>query len=73
MTDLCNIEHTILLVGDFNLPNLHWENGMPKKSNTTSNKEKVITQFFETFSFKQLVTFNTRQKNILDLILTNNE
>jgi len=56
------------VVGDFNYPDIDWEE--MTSSTTTSGK------FVETVAendLKQKVTFNTRDKNILDLVLIQDE
>ena len=57
----------MLIVGDFNFPDIDWQRL------TASSGGYEFLQFTLDLNFKQLVKEPTRQKNFLDLILTNNE
>ena len=64
---LSHVRHSVLLVGDFNLPHINWyTNHIPK--------DLMHQTFLECFScngFSQLNNFSTRGDAILDLVLTN--
>ena len=57
---------TSIIYGDFNLPGINWINGLG-----ISSVEKYFYSFTQKNGLLQLVNFNTRNSNILDLILTN--
>ena len=66
-----NINKTILLQGDFNLPHINWER---KAHKVGSSQKELSEQLLETcsqFNLEQMITTPTRQMNILDLFLTN--
>ena len=64
--DNLGLEKPVIILGDFNLSNINWDN--LKGSNST--EDKFINCFQNNF-LEQLVNFKTRGNNILDLILTN--
>jgi hypothetical protein len=57
----------LLLVGDFNIPDINWD--FPNCS--ASSKESDFLLFSNDAGLQQINRFQTRGKNILDLILTN--
>ena len=57
----------IFLVGDFNLPNFDWINQIPLSADQLYLK---IYEIMNDLFFTQVNTFVTRDKNILDLVLT---
>ncbi|CAG2244297.1 unnamed protein product [Mytilus edulis] len=70
----------IILTGDFNLPDIDWDeedsNGgyTIKSSHNYSNEiNKLALDIVEEHCLQQCVTEPTREKNILDLVLTTNE
>lgn len=68
-----NLEKTLstketLIIGDFNLPNIHW--GDVKGSGHASEK---MTEFIKDNFLYQLVQKPTRGDNILDLVITTHE
>jgi len=69
LTDIVkNVGPNSLLIGDFNLPSIDWDNG------TANNKERPFLEATEEKFLTQLVDFPTQVKgNILDLVLTNAE
>ena len=67
LTALCNIDHTIAIVGDLNLPKMEWY--IPCCPNC--NIHNPFLRFVMENSLSQLVDFATRDNNILDVILTN--
>ena len=63
--------HSIILGGDFNLPDWDWTtNSLKPGCNYVSNHEKLI-DIIEDHSLHQHVKTSTRGDNILDLLLTN--
>ena len=64
-------EYTIIILGDFNFPNL-W-----KVDNNhvvaTSDSEKKLMQFMNTNFLSQYIDVATREMNILDLFISNND
>ena len=71
LTELCEILRTVdentLLIGDFNLPGIDWEEEQSKDS-----KGRELLDIATEGGMQQLVNFPTHTKgNILDLVLTN--
>ena len=67
-----NPNHTIIVGGDFNLPDINWEHNCVSAS---SSKKKLHDSFLSTLAdhnLSQMVTEPTREDHILDLMLTNN-
>jgi len=58
-----------LIVGDFNLPYINWNNGI----SIGHQLNKQFVEYFTDFGYSQLVNFPTRSGNILDLIFTDND
>ena len=56
--------HNILIYGAFNID---WSNGT-----WTNTIDKMFYDFTHKYALKQIVTFYTRDSNIVDIILTNN-
>lgn len=65
---LSGVDHNTIIVGDFNLSDVSWENNSSK--NPT---DKIFLDFLSSSSLKQLVKFPTRRENIIDLIIANEE
>lgn len=72
---------TILLCGDFNMPNIHWthaderEGDNQLKSSTVATPTLLDTAFLSLvneYDLNQYVSFPTRANNFLDLLFTNN-
>ena len=62
-----------VIMGDFNLPGINWsENQSNLKERASSNSNTLLLEFMENNLLSQYVKQPTRQKNILDLFLTNN-
>ena len=59
----------IILLGDFNLPNIDWSSDGPTPS-TGSGNVTLMCDIVNDFNLLQLVHTPTRQQNILDLVLT---
>ena len=66
---LCDTISPTIIVGDFNLPLYNWnDNTFPNYPSTYCEFENSLCQN----SLIQLITFPTRNNNLLDLLLTNN-
>jgi hypothetical protein len=65
--------NNIILMGDFNLPSINWENGTIKPSPQygTCINQKMLDIMSDN-NMEQIVTEPTRENNILDLCFTNN-
>ena len=76
MGDKINTHH-IIVTGDFNLPNVNWDNNSTSSRDGYSKKaaDKLV-KFSEDHGFSQLVTEPTRiqgdAESILDLVFSNN-
>ena len=68
MSRIINTPESTIFYGDLNLPGIDWFN---RSSQTTI--EKYFLNFSQKYALTQLVNFNTRQFNLLDIILTNNK
>ena len=62
----------IWMAGDFNLPDINWDNMSLKPNASYSNLSKNFLEIVADFGFEQMVDKPTRINNILDLFLTNN-
>ena len=66
---------SIILTGDFNCPRIHWSNGLainsPAGLGQSSSPSSLIT-FANSHFLNQVVEQPTRDRNILDLLFTNN-
>ena len=66
---------SILLMGDFNFPSIVWSDGYGLPNPNPTYGSELNSVFLETMndaSLEQYVTEPTRQNNILDLVLSNN-
>ncbi|XP_072021618.1 uncharacterized protein [Amphiura filiformis] len=74
---LNNINQTngaqIWLAGDFNIPDIDWENYSVKPNARYANLSRKFLDLFSDFGLEQLVRKPTRINNILDIFLTNNQ
>ena len=62
-----------VIMGDFNLPGINWSSSHSNtKQRSSSNSNTLLLEFMENNLLSQYVTQPTRQRNILDLFLTNN-
>ena len=61
----------IVICGDFNLPDISWDNLISCSDAITSSGTSLLN-FLDKFFLTQHVQENTRKGNILDLFLTNN-
>ena len=64
---------TLLLSGDFNLPDINWETNALKENPSHQRESRLFLEAVSELGLKQFVDFPTRGDNILDLILTNQE
>ena len=74
---LCNVNSTVLLCGDFNLPKIRWLNGLPCQTVVDTCSDLFINFMYD-FALRQHVQEDTRLSrlpdkagNILDLVLSN--
>ena len=68
-------DYDVMILGDFNLPNISWPGisltkGSPR---IMQHSAEMLTDFMDRNFLNQFVTENTRDANILDLCMTNNE
>ena len=56
----------IVFLGDFNLPNMNWQNPNPN-----TDVYRTLCPLLDLYFLEQLVTEPTRKQNILDLIFSN--
>ena len=69
-----NTHFEIVIMGDFNLPGISWECGSPRiETKEPSKSEALLLTFMEDNFLTQHITQPTRQRNTLDLFLTNND
>ena len=66
----CSDKYKILLFGDFNLPQIVW-NDLLFTCNSTENMCYDLNKFMDSFLLLQYVHAKTRLNNILDLFMTN--
>ena len=64
--------NSLLLAGDFNQPNIDWNQNTISGSNASSEAAKILLDVANSHNFTQLVQSPTRDNNILDLAFTNN-
>ena len=62
--------HSILVVGDFNFPNIRWIDGSGFSNCSTNDESKLVDILKDLYLF-QLIDTPTRLSNVLDLVLTN--
>ena len=66
----------LFVAGDFNLPFIDWRSRSPYPNSTKTSDDRLsctaLLEFMSTNFLDQLVEEPTREKNILDLVLTNN-
>ena len=79
LEQLCNVDATILITGDFNLPTVHWINHTLDSNHTQPICSEMFHQLCNEQALCQLVNDVTRPSNlkpntgnILDLVVTNN-
>ena len=64
---ICDLYENIIIAGDFNLPNIHWDT----MENTTGANELVFVRLLNDHYLSQLNNTPTRGNNILNLVITN--
>ena len=64
---------TLLLRGDFNLPDIDWETNALKEIPSYQKESRLFLEAVSGLGLKQFIDFPTRGDSILDLILTNQE
>ena len=67
LNNICSSTDSCIIYGDFNLDCIDWIAGT-----TLTIAERYVYNKFISYSLTQLINCNTRNSNILDLILTNN-
>ena len=63
----------LVLMGDFNFPNLRWEDKLVRIVQYMSQQEELFANLLGKFYLFNCVEVPTRGENIFDLILTNAE
>lgn len=69
MSDLTACGKSVILIGDFNMPEINWED----TSSISSSQYSSFTDFVKSHEFTQKVNFPTRGLNTLDLLFTNDQ
>jgi len=64
---LSDTKHTVIIVGDFNLPHIDWS----KITAPADYIHSSFLQFCNNYGFTQFVDAPTRDDNVLDLVLSN--
>jgi hypothetical protein len=65
---------SVLIVGDFNMPDIDWSSGKVKSTGGRKGWHQVFIDCFKEFGFEQLISRPTHEKgNTLDLVFTNFE
>ena len=69
-----NDQKSVYETGDFNLPNMNWEQLSFRQILGTNNNQacELLLNFMGKNFLNQVVDKNTRNKNTLDIVLTNN-
>ena len=66
-----NKPRLIHVLGDFNLRDIVWPDRLSKSGSSLSQREgQILIDIMNDHGLEQLVNFPTRERNILDLILT---
>ena len=66
-----NSNQTIVLVGDFNLPGIDWDNGVVNPKAANKSQCELLLSSLDTHALAQIHKEPTREENILDLLITN--
>ena len=62
---------SVHVLGDFNFKDIDWPDRLSKSGSTLSESEgQILIDIMNAHGLEQMVHFPTREKNILDLILT---
>jgi hypothetical protein len=67
INEITNVTWPVIILGDFNLPHIDWKNMLSPKTNEYETFLNAVVEA----GLHQVVTFPTRENNVLDLILTN--
>ena len=59
------------MAGDYNFPNIKWEENLPRIDLNLNTQEENFVNFIYDHSLLNYVSSPTRNDNILDLVLTN--
>ena len=62
-----NKNSTIWIAGDFNLPDIDWNELAVTKSQYNKDMNEIFLDTFLDQGLKQMINFTTREKNTLDL------
>jgi len=68
LDQLCNINYTIFIIGDFNMPDVCWSDFSFKGNHATYNN--IMLDFICDHGLSQCVVEPTRGNNLLDLVFT---
>ena len=71
----CSVSPTILLAGDFNLPDLKFKDGIGyinRNPNYGYETNSLFVEMMNDYGFEQFVTQPTREDHLLDLVLSTN-
>ena len=71
MDSLINDKKHTIIGGDFNLPDIDWENRTPKINGKNNKLAKQLLDITDNHSLEQTVLHPTRYNNTLDLHFTN--
>jgi len=64
---LCDVDYTVVIVGDLNLPNIDWS----VRSAPDDDIHSLFLKFSNNFGLSQFVSSPTRDANVLDLVMSN--
>ena len=65
-----NNYHSVVFMGDFNFPNIHWIDGSGFSHCTTNDENRLVDILKDMYLF-QVIQSPTRLASVLDLVLTN--
>ena len=73
ITQIQDNSQTIILSGDFNFPNICWENLEIKAGSSaeTNSSAQILLNFMYSNLMSQYITMPTRNNNTLDILITN--
>ena len=66
LEELCNVNFPCIVMGDFNMPHVLWKDGVPQNIRNKTPLSKFVSN-----GMRQLVNFETRGANALDLVFCN--
>ena len=64
---LCSANFSTTIIGDLNLPKINWDT---KSSTNINQTEKCFLELSNQLKLTQMITFPTRENNVLDILLT---